>query len=131
MLIVIYGVLTAGAIIAGSEVLKLDKKILAALLLSAIAFIYVGLIGSDLTKLFIYGIQGLVFFLLAYFGLAKQRPQLISSGLFLHGIWDLGHLISGTKSTLPEGYEIYCITIDILLAGYFWYSFKKEKRIGS
>lgn len=124
---IIYGALTAGAIVAGSELLKLNRKVLAALLLSAIAFIYVGLIGSDFNKLIIYGSQGIIFFFLAYIGLAKQKPQLLSTGLLLHGLWDLLHLILELESALPSGYEIYCITVDILLAGYFWYSFKKEK----
>ena len=127
MLTVIYGAITAGIIIAGSEILRLNKRVLAALLLSAIAFIYVGLIGSDLSNLFIYGLQGLVFFFLAYVGLAKQKPQLLSIGLLLHGLWDLVHLLLGLKSTLPQNYEIYCISVDLLLAGYFWFSFKNEK----
>ena len=107
-----------------TELLRFDKRTIGALTLTAIAFIYIGFVTTAFPELYIEAIGALVFFMLAYFGLTK-KPLLIPLGLFLHGIWDAGHLFWEGAGFLPGGYEILCIAADTLLAIYFYIKLRK------
>ena len=63
-----------------------------------------------------------VFFVCAVVGLFF-RPA-IAVGYILHGLWDIVHSLSGISLTglsmtqVPLGYELFCLTFDITVAGY-------------
>lgn len=112
------GLITTVVVIGLLEVLTfLEKRFVAALTLVGIAFIYIGFSWHDLPSL-IYSILAVaVFFTLSYFGY-KNKFILIVTGLALHGVWDL--LFPFISSSAPEGYDVFCLTIDFLLAFYFY-----------
>ena len=114
---------TCFLIIAAIELLKLDKASIGALMLTAIAFIYVGFAGNDLKSLSIEGGQALIFLLIAYYGLTK-KTWLIPFGLALHALWDVIHLWTGLGELTPLNYEIYCIGVDSILAIYLFLKLK-------
>ncbi len=109
---------TVGAIIAAVEFFRLKRDLIGGLVLTAIAFIYVGFAGNNLTAILIEGGQAILFLLIAYFGITKYK-SLIGFGLITHGLWDLLHLLSIKNISLPEGYEIFCIGVDTILGLYF------------
>lgn len=118
------GLITTAAVIGILEIFRfLEKRLMGALTLVGIAFIYIGFAWSDVPAL-VYSILGAaVFTALAYFGY-KNNFILIVIGLVLHGCWDL--LFPYISSSAPEGYDIFCITIDFLLAVYFFFRLKSE-----
>ena len=117
MNIVILTIGTCALIIAGIELLKLDEKTIGALILTAIAFIYVGFAGQNLKSLVVEGGQAIIFSLIAYYGLTK-KAWLIPFGLVLHLLCDFTHLWIGLGNLTPSNYEIYCIGVDSILAIY-------------
>jgi hypothetical protein len=108
------------------EVFKhLEKRLISALTLVGIAFIYIGFSWHDITSLVIV-VFGVVLFLgLSYFGY-KKNFNLIILGLVLHGIWDF--LFPFFSSVTPQGYDIFCITIDFILAIYFYFRVNHLKK---
>ncbi len=112
------GLITTVAVIVLVEVFRfLEKRFIGALTLTGIAFIYIGFSWSDVRSL-IYAILGVaVFFALSYFGY-KKNFILIILGLILHGVWDI--LFPYFSTAAPDGYDIFCMTIDFLLAVYFY-----------
>ena len=122
------GIVTTIVIIGLVEIFKFfEKRLIGALTLVGIAFIYIGFSWSDIPSL-IYAILGVaLFFVLSYFGY-KKNFFLIIIGLILHGIWDI--LFPYFSSTAPEGYGIFCLTIDVLLALYFYIRVKPLKQLG-
>lgn len=123
------GLITTLVIIALVEVLRfLEKRLVGALTLVSIAFIYIGFAWGDVRSL-TYAIVGTaLFFALSYFGY-KWNFGLIILGLLLHGVWDI--LFPFFSPLAPEGYDIFCLTIDILLAFYFYLRVKPLKQIGN
>ena len=116
------GLITTVAVIGLLEALRfLEKRLIAALTLVGIAFIYIGFSWNDTPSLLfsIFGVA--VFFPLSYFGY-KNNFIIIIIGLVLHGIWDL--LFPFFSSTAPEGYDVFCLTIDFCLAVYFFLRIK-------
>jgi len=111
------GLITTLVIIILVEALRfLEKRLIGAFTLVGIPFIYIGFAWPDVRSL-IYAIVGTVLFVaLSYFGY-KWNFMLIVLGLLLHGVWDL--LFPYISSAAPEGYDIFCLTIDVLLAAYF------------
>ncbi len=102
----------------------LEKRLLGALTLVGIAFIYIGFAWHDIRSL-VYAVLGTaIFFGLAYFGY-KRNFALIIFGLILHGIWDL--LFPLISSVAPDGYGVFCLTVDLLLAAYFYLRVKPLK----
>ena len=83
------GIITAIAIIGLLEIARfLEKRLIGALTLVGIAFIYIGFSWSEILSL-TYSILGAaLFFALSYFGY-KKNFILIIVGLILHGIWDM------------------------------------------
>lgn len=112
------GLATTISIIGFLELFKtLDKRLLGAFTLGGIGFIYVGFAWSDLSSL-ITTVVGVAFFLaLSYLGY-KRNFHYIIIGLIAHGLWDI--LYPLFFETAPKGYDIFCITIDVLLAIYFF-----------
>ena len=117
----IIGLSTAAAIIAFAEIFrKIDVKLFASLTLAVIPFIYIGF-SIDPHSLMLT-IPGASFFLLfAYWGY-KKYYLLIVVGLALHGLWDV--LFPYVSKVAPHGYDVFCITIDFILALYFYLKLK-------
>jgi len=121
------GVITTIAVITVVEIFRfLEKRLIAALILVGIAFIYVGFSWHSTLSLTYVIIVGALFFGLSYFGY-KKNFFLIIFGLILHGIWDI--LFPYISSTAPDGYGIFCLTIDFLLAIYFYIRVKPLKQL--
>lgn len=120
------GIITSLSIIAFVETLKfLEKRLIGAFTLVGIGFIYIGFSWNDIPSL-TYSILGVaLFFALSYFGY-KRNFILIIIGLILHGIWDL--LFPLFSSMAPDGYGIFCLTVDLLLAIYFYIRIKPLKQ---
>ena len=100
------------------SVKSLDKKLFGVLTLVGIAFIYVGFAWTDLRSLIIVTISVVPFVALAYYGQTKSF-NLIVLGLLLHGVWDV--VFPRFSSVAPEGYDIFCVTADVILAAYFYF----------
>jgi uncharacterized membrane protein len=112
------GLITTVAVIAITEGFRfLEKRLIGALTLVGIAFIYVGFSWHDIPSLLITIFGVAVFFALSYFGY-KNNFMLIVIGLALHGVWDF--IFPWFSSAAPEGYDVFCSTIDFLLAIYFY-----------
>lgn len=112
------GLITTVAVIAITESLRfLEKRLIGALTLVGIAFIYVGFSWHDIPSLLITIFGVAVFMALSYFGY-KNNFMLIVIGLALHGVWDF--IFPWVSSAAPEGYDVFCSTIDFLLAIYFY-----------
>lgn len=105
---------------------QIEKRLIGALTLVGIAFIYIGFSWQEISSLIIVIIGTALFFTLSYFGYKKDFT-LIILGLILHGIWDI--LFPLYSSVTPEGYDIFCITVDFLLALYFYIRIKPLKII--
>lgn len=105
-------------IIAFLEIFKgFDKRLIAAYTLTGIPFIYIGFSYHDTPSL-VASILSVAFFVaLAYYGY-KKNFNLVIAGLGLHAVWDLAFPLFSTIA--PEGYDVFCITIDVLLALYFF-----------
>jgi hypothetical protein len=119
------GIITTVFVLGSVEILRfLEKRLIGALTLVGIAFIYIGFAWHDTLSL-IYAILGVaVFVALAYFGY-KKNFILVVIGLLLHGVWDM--LFPMLSSAAPEGYDLFCITIDILMAVYFYFRVRPHK----
>ena len=114
--------LSAGIIIFLESFKSLDKRLVGALTLVAIPFIYIGFAWTDLPSLIIVAISALPFVALAYYGQTKNF-NLIVLGLLLHRIWDV--VFPRFSALVPKGYDIFCITVDFILAAYFYLRFNK------
>lgn len=123
------GLITTLAVIVLTEALFfVEKRLIAAMTLVGIAFIYIGFSWADIPSL-VYSILGVaVFFLLACLGY-KNNFIFVLAGLVLHGVWDI--LFPLFSSTAPAGYDIFCLTIDLLLPVYFYIRVKPLKRPGT
>jgi hypothetical protein len=124
MIPLIYGLITVAAVIAFAEIFRnIDLKFYASLNLAAIPFIYLGF--SIEPHSLIFTIPGASFFLFfAYWGY-KRNHLLIVAGLSLHGIWDI--LFPLLSTVAPHGYDIFCITVDLLLAFYFYQKLRRRR----
>lgn len=112
------GLITTVAVIAITEGLRfLEKRLIGALTLVGIAFIYVGFSWHDIPSLLITIFGVAVFMALSYFGY-KNNFMLIVIGLALHAVWDF--IFPWFSSAAPGGYDVFCSTIDFLLAIYFY-----------
>ena len=120
----IIGLITTASIIAFAEIFrKIDLKFYASLNLAAIPFIYIGF--SIDPHALMLTVPGAAFFLLlAYWGY-KKNYLLTVAGLALHGLWDI--VFPHVSTVAPHGYDIFCITIDELLAVYFCIKLKPGK----
>lgn len=81
-----------------------------------------GFAGDDSTMLLINCTLAAVVWLLAYGGLRKNA-LLIPLGLMLHAAWDLGYLYLVSGAVIPKGYELFCVVVDLGLAGWLYLRF--------
>ncbi len=113
------------AIIAFAETFrKIDLKLFASLNLVAIPFIYIGF-SIDPYALMLTVPSASLFVLFAYWGY-KRNYLLTVTGLALHGLWDV--FFPHVSSVAPHGYDVFCITIDVLLALYFYWKLKPKEK---
>lgn len=118
------GILVTIVIILFLEIFRqFDKKIIATLTLTGIAFIYIGFVWRDIFELFVVSISVLVFMLFSYYGYTRSYIFIIL-GLILHGLWDL--VFPNFSNSIPKGYDIFCLTVDFLLAAYFYIRLKSD-----
>jgi hypothetical protein len=119
------GLCTTLAIIAFAEIFsKIDLKFFASLSLAVIPFIYIGF-SIDPHILILTVPAASLFLLFAYWGY-KRNYILTVAGLVLHGFWDV--VFPHVSTVAPHGYDVFCITIDILLALYFYFKLKPVKQ---
>ena len=120
----IFGLSITAAIIAFAEIFKkIDLKFFASLNLAVIPFIYIGFSIDPYTLMLT--IPGASFFLMfAYWGY-KKNYMLTVIGLVLHGLWDV--VFPHVSTAAPHNYDIFCLTIDVLLAFYFYLRLKPIK----
>lgn len=95
----------------------LDKKIIYGLLLSGIAFIYVGFVWADLQALVVNAIQAIVFLFFAYYGIRKSIT-ILAIGYFLHGCWDIAYSFINWPGFIPPHYDLFCLSIDFTIGVY-------------
>lgn len=118
------GLGTTVAIIAFAEIFKkIDLKLFASLSLAVIPFIYIGF-SIDPYALVLTVPAASIFLMFAYWGY-KKNYLLLVIGLALHGVWDVA--FPHVSSVAPHGYDVFCITIDVLLALYFYLKLKPVK----
>ena len=117
----ILGLCTTAAVIAVAELFrKIDVKFFASLNLAVIPFIYIGF-SIDPHTLMLTIPSALLFLLFAYLGY-KMNSMLTVIGLALHGLWDV--VFPHVSNVAPHGYDVFCLTIDVLLALYFYLKLK-------
>lgn len=120
----IIGLVTTAAIIAFAEIFrKIDLKFFASLSLAVIPFIYIGF-SIDPHSLILTVPAASFFLFFAYWGY-KKHYVLIIAGLVLHGLWDV--LFPHVSTIAPHGYDVFCLTIDVLLALYFYLKLRPTK----
>jgi hypothetical protein len=135
MIEIIASIVAAIVIIVLSQVLSkyFTIKLIAATILVAIAFIYVGFSLKDNPVSLIILELGvaLILYFVAIIGYARNN-FLIAYGIIFHGIWDLFHhkgFFIGTD--IPGYWPTFCLIIDIIDGIYFLVIFKKAKSIKS
>jgi hypothetical protein len=112
------GLTTTAVIVLFLEIFRsVDKKLIGAFTLAVIPFIYIGFSWADPLSLGSSIAAVALFLWLAYQGL-RGNFLLIVWGLVLHGLWDFAYPFFSDFS--PHGYDVFCITIDVLLAVYFY-----------
>lgn len=107
---------------------NIPAKLIAATILVAIGFIYVGfaLKENSMSEIVLEIIAALVFYFIAVIGFVKN-PKLIAFGILLHGIWDfIHHLTDATVN--PTYWPVYCLTIDVIWSIYFYNIFNKQAK---
>ena len=102
---------------------QFNKKIIATLTLTGIAFIYVGFVWQNVAELIIVSVSVIFFIFLSYYGFTKNYKYIIL-GLILHGLWDL--IFPHFSISVPKGYDVFCLTVDFLLATYFYVRLRTE-----
>ena len=121
----IIGLSITAAIIAFAEIFrKIDLKLFASLNLAVIPFIYIGF-SIDPYVLILTAPAAASFLLFAYWGY-KRNYMFTVVGLVLHGVWDV--VFPYVSTVAPHGYDVFCITIDVLLALYFYLKLKPVNR---
>jgi hypothetical protein len=95
----------------------LDKSIMYSLILTGIAFFYVGFTWTDRISLLICSLQVILFIFIAYFAVNKYF-YILPTGYFLHGLWDLAYSFFQSSNLMPPQYDTFCITIDFSIGFY-------------
>ena len=102
-----------------------DRRIIYGLILTGIAFLYVGFTWSDTTALIINGAQALFFVFLALYGI-KKSVNILAAGYFLHGIWDLAYDFLPGSSLIPPHYDLFCLSVDFTIGIYLLIAMRKK-----
>jgi hypothetical protein len=95
----------------------IEKSTIYGLILSGIAFIYVGFTWTDITSLIISSAQVIFFVFIAYYGM-KMNLYLLAAVYFLHGIWDLAYHLLPLPNLVPPHYDLFCLSIDLTMGVY-------------
>lgn len=115
---IIIGISSGLLIVMLFGILKhLDKKLIYALILSGIGFLYVGFTWADISSLIITALQAIFFLLFAYFGV-KINLYFLATGYFLHGLWDLAYDLFRLPNLIPPHYDLFCLSIDFTIGIY-------------
>ena len=118
----IIGLGVSASVIVFAEIFrKIDLKFYASLNLAVIPFIYIGF--SIHPHSLLLTIPSALFFLLFAYSGYKKNYLFTVSGLILHGLWDV--LFPHLSTVAPQGYDVFCITIDFLLACYFYLKLRR------
>ncbi len=122
----IIGFTVSAAVIGFAEIFRnIDLKFYASLNLAVIPFIYIGF--SIHPQDLMLTIPAALFFLLfAYFGYKKNYLFTVI-GLAVHGLWDV--LFPLVSTVAPHGYDVFCITVDVLLALYFYLRLRNQLQL--
>ena len=121
----IIGLSVTAAIVVFAELFRsIDLKFFASLTLTAIPFIYIGF-SVDIHSLVLTIPAAAFFTFLAYWGYRRNYLWTVA-GLALHGIWDI--FFPRVSTVAPPGYDIFCISIDELLALYFYIRLRPVKK---
>ena len=118
MTAIIIGVVSGLIVILLFTILKqFDKKMVYALILCGIGFLYVGYTWTDLQALIINSAQAVFFLLLAYYGF-KRSLYILAAGYFLHGTWDIAYKLFLDSNLIPPHYDLFCLSIDFTIGFY-------------
>jgi len=129
MIEMISGLVVAAGLIFLTVVLNkyFTTRLIAAAILTAIGFIYVGFALKDNTIPFIIleVSMAIVFFFITII-VFTYKSSLLGYGIILHGVWDIFHHNGWFVSTnIPAYWPVFCITIDLIYGVYLLYIFKK------
>ncbi|WP_153799491.1 DUF6010 family protein [Foetidibacter luteolus] len=124
MIPVIIGISSGLLIIFVFILLKqFDKPLIYGLVLCGIGFLYVGFDWSNTRALVINSAQAVLFVFIAYYGIKKSK-NILASGYFLHGIWDLLYHKFQDSGLIPPQYDLFCLSIDFTM-GFYILAIKK------
>lgn len=131
MLELISGIVVGIVIIILTQLLSkyFTTKLMAATILVAIAFIYIGyaLKGNPVSLIIVEVIVALMFYFLAIIGYIRNS-ELIAYGIMLHGVWDILHHNGWLVATdIPGYWPSFCLIVDIIDGLYFLFIFKRLK----
>jgi len=130
MTAILIGILSGLLIIISFVLLKqFDKKMIYALVLAGIGFLYVGFVWTHLESLVINSIQAVAFVLLAYYGI-KKNSYILAAGYLLHGCWDITYGFFRDPGLIPPHYDLFCSSLDFTICIYIiifraWFGTKK------
>ncbi len=113
----IIGISLGLLIILFISIVDLDKKIMYGLILTGIAFLYVGFTWRDIPSLNLTIVQAVFFVLLSLYGI-KSNFWILAVGYFLHGLWDIVYPLLPTADLLPPHYDLFCCSIDFVTGVY-------------
>jgi len=132
MIETISGVVIAVAIIILTRLVSryFAPKLMAATILVAIAFIYVGFSLKDnpITLIILEVTVALFLYFVALIGYARNS-FLLAYGIIFHGAWDICHhngFLIGTN--VPGYWPSFCLVVDIIDGLYFLILFRNQKR---
>jgi hypothetical protein len=133
MIEIISGIVAGVAIIIVAWLLSkyFTMRLIAATILVAIAFIYVGfsLKENPVSAIIPELAVALILYFLAIIGYTRNN-SLIAYGIILHGVWDiLHHKGLLVKTDIPTYWPVFCMIIDIIDGLYFLFIFKKSNTL--
>jgi len=131
MIETIAGIITAVICIFLSQVLSkyFTTKLIAATILVAIAFIYVGfsLKGNTVNVIILEVGVALVFYFLAIIGFTRNNV-LMAYGILLHGVWDVFHHKGlPVQTEIPGYWPTFCFIVDVIDGSFFLFVFETQK----
>ena len=129
----ISGIIAAVVIIIISRLLSryVTNQLIAATILVAIAFIYVGfsLKENPAGSIILESVVAIALYLLAIAGYARNN-MLLGYGIIIHGIWDILHHNQSVVGTdIPTYWPSFCFIIDIIDGLYFVIIFRNQKKL--
>ena len=132
MIETIAAILTAVACIIITLVLSkyFTSKLIAATILVAIAFIYVGFSLKDnpINSIILEISIALVFYFMAIIGYTRNS-LLIAFGILLHGVWDIFHHKGiPIQTDIPGYWPTFCFIVDIIDGLFFLFLFRAQNR---